>query len=169
MLSKSSPSRTFTLVLLFICNLIVLAYLILRILTFTRISTNLRSSNKARILGLSLEHPLFLSPSRGRPGFKLVLVLLLIGWKSGARFLNQSSSIVICVHFFFCISTLSDWLKKLASFSQPIRSKTKTNHKSSPETKAKRDLLPQVSPANRFKFSLYNGCSASFVIGQSNI
>ena len=34
---------------------------------------------------------------------------------------------VIRVCFGFCFTTLCDWLAKLAPFSQPMRSKTKTN------------------------------------------
>ena len=34
---------------------------------------------------------------------------------------------VILQLLWFCIATVCDWLKNLAPFSQPIRSKTKTN------------------------------------------
>ena len=54
----------------------------------------------------------------------------------------------------FCITTLSDWLKNLAPLSQAVTSKTKTN----------RDLLTQVFP----RFDGTMDCSAYFVIGQSN-
>jgi len=42
---------------------------------------------------------------------------------------------MLCL-LWFCITRLSDWLKKLAPLSQPIRRKTKTN----------RDLLARVLP-----------------------
>ena len=61
------------------------------------------------------------------------------------------------------IATLYDWLKNLASFSRPIRSKTKTNG----------DLLRAFSRAWRQLHVLtsisnwFIGSSASVVIGQS--
>ena len=61
----------------------------------------------------------------------------------------------------FCITTLSDWLKKPVPLSQPITSKTKTNC----------DLLLQVFPMLRVVASSFDwtmDCSASFVIDQSN-
>jgi len=43
------------------------------------------------------------------------------------------SKVILCL-LWFCFTSLSDWLKKLAPLSQPIRNKTKTN----------RDLLALV-------------------------
>jgi len=45
------------------------------------------------------------------------------------------SKVMLCL-LWFCFTSLSDWLKKLAPLSQPIRRKTKTN----------RDLLARVFP-----------------------
>ena len=56
---------------------------------------------------------------------------------------------VISQLLWFCIATVCDWLKNLSPFSQPIRSKTKTN----------RDLpahvFPRLAPATCICFELW--------------
>ena len=70
---------------------------------------------------------------------------------------------MLCL-LWFCITRLSDWLKKLAPLSQPIRRKTKTN----------RDSLARVFPplAPMLVFDLTSDwfilCFVPVVIGQSN-
>ena len=65
----------------------------------------------------------------------------------------------------FRITTLIDWLKNLAPFFQPVRSK---------KTKTNRDALVQVFPALRpgymiaSSFDWNKDCSAFFVIGHGN-
>ena len=62
---------------------------------------------------------------------------------------NQASKVIL-QFVWFCVARLCDWLKNLAPFSQPIRSKTKTN----------RDLLacvlPRLAPATCICFKSNN-------------
>ena len=60
----------------------------------------------------------------------------------------------------FFITTLNDWLKKLAPLTQPIRNKTK------PIVTCSRKF--SRASCNCFEFDWTMDCSASFVTGQSN-
>ena len=61
----------------------------------------------------------------------------------------------------FAVTTLRDWLEKLAPLFHPIRSKTKTNHKSLAL------IFPRFASAtcNYFEFDWFTVLSVSFLIG----
>ena len=64
----------------------------------------------------------------------------------------------------FCIATVCDWLKNLASLSQPIRSKTKINRD------LPRRVFPRLARLHVFASSSdwFIGLFTTVVVGQSN-
>ena len=71
---------------------------------------------------------------------------------------------MIAFLFLFCITTLCDWLIKLAPLSQPIRCKTKTNRASLA------CFFPRLAPVILFALNSdwFIALLAPVVIGQSN-
>ncbi len=61
----------------------------------------------------------------------------------------------------FCITAISDWLKKLAPLCQPITSKTQTNRDSLARIFARLHVFAS-------SFHWFIGLSVSFVVGQSD-
>ena len=80
-----------------------------------------------------------------------------------AVFIRVSRVVRICLAF--CFTSLSDCFKNLAPLSQPIRSKTKTNHDSLTHRFSRASCQLHVLALS---FDWFIGLSVSFVIGQSD-
>ena len=89
------------------------------------------------------------------------LLYLKITILSGFQLSVESNSHLL----WFCVTTLSDWFKKLAPLSQPIRSKTKTAIVTRSHTFSRASCRLLVFSSS---FDWFTGLSVSFVIGQSD-